>query len=108
MFISKRCGCSQENTISSLSGSKLENLSTGLSAISSKSRLELLFLLKCKPHCVCDLTAHTKMSQSLVSHHLADLAKRGYVESKRKGKFTDFLLTEKGRETVAALELLIT
>lgn len=107
MFISKRCGCATEKTESGFDGRKLKKLSDDLSVIAVKSRLELLFLLNKKPHCVCDLMEHTKMSQSLISHHLADLDKRGYISNQRNGKYVDYHLTEKGKGAMRALELLI-
>lgn len=75
--------------------------------VSVKSRLELLFLLHNKPHCVCDLIEHTGMSQSLISHHLSDLETKRYISSKRNGKFIDYQLTLKGIKTLKAMELII-
>ncbi len=107
MFISKRCGCTTSRSTSPINAEGLAKLSSGLTVISVKSRLELLFLLHIKPHCVCDLVEHTKMSQSLISHHLASLNKEGLIVSKRNGKYSDYLLTAKGEKAVKALELFI-
>lgn len=81
----------------------LQNLSNNLNLLSVKSRLDLLFLLKDKQHCVCDLMMHTKMSQSLISHHLSDLTQAGFVDSKREGKFIDYFLTKRGKQLIKAL-----
>lgn len=103
MFISKRCNCSTKDNKCIPSKIDLEKLSDNLTLLSVKSRLNLLFLLKDKSHCVCDLTEHTDMSQSLISHHLADLTTAGLVDSRREGKFIDFFLTPKGEELVKTL-----
>ena len=47
---------------------------------------------------------HTKLSQTLLSHHLSDLAATELVKSKKHGVFTDYSLTEKGRTLVKAIE----
>ena len=105
--MSKRCGCFSEKIKSSLTQTQLASLSNDLLIIAVKSRLELLFLLEIKPHCVCDLMSHTKMSQSLISHHLSDLEVKKYILSKRSGKFIEYSLTEKGSTTIKALKLLV-
>lgn len=47
------------------------------------------------------------MSQSLISHHLADLLKLNIIKGKREGKFIDYYLTDKGEKVVQALESII-
>ena len=106
MFIYKRCCCSSKKS-SCCSSKELNKLSSDLSVISVKTRLEILYLLKYKPHCVCDIEAHTGMSQSLISHHLADLENSHLIKSKREGKFVDYFLTTKGAKTVRALDSLL-
>lgn len=107
MFISKRCNCFSKISHCCQRGKVVENLSKDLSLLSTKSRLDILFLLKDKPHCVCDLMSHTDMSQSLISHHLSDLTNAGLLESKREGKYIDYYLTKKGEKTVKALSEMI-
>lgn len=104
----KRCGCETKKISSPLNMLQLGTLSDDLNFIAVKSRLELLFLLKDKPHCVCDLEEHTHMSQSLISHHLSDLNSKGHITSKRNGKFIDYELTDTGRKVLGILEQLIT
>ena len=58
------------------------------------------------PHCVCDLVAHTKLSQTLISHHLSDLDEAGLVQGEKSGAFVDYSLTAKGRKLIKAIELL--
>jgi len=103
MFISKRCHCSSKNCRCSLAGKETKKLSRELALLSAQSRLEILFTLYQKKHCVCDLVKHTDFSQSLVSHHLADLAKADMVKKERQGKFFDYRLTPKGVRFLKAL-----
>ncbi len=106
MFICKRCCCTSKQS-SCCSNKELNTLSSSLAILSVRSRLEILFFLKDTPHCVCDLEAHTGMSQSLISHHLADLETIKLVTSKRDGKYVDYFLTAKGRQVVTALETVL-
>ena len=66
-----------------------------------------MFHLKDRSHCVCDLVVHTDQSQSLISHHLADLANAGFVKSKRKGKYLDYCLTDKGKKFLDAIFVIL-
>lgn len=74
-----------------------------LKLVSVPSRLNILLLLKQSPHCVCDIQSHTKLSQTLISHHLADLMKAGLVAGEKAGKFIEYSLTGKGKKIVANL-----
>lgn len=107
MFISKRCDCSTEDNKYNFQKVDLQRLSEILTLLSVKARLDLLFLLNDKPHCVCDLEGHTNMSQSLISHHLSDLSKAGFVISKKEGKYTDYFLTSRGEELVRTLNKIL-
>jgi len=100
MFISKRCNCKNKCCSSS---KNIKGLIKDLNLLSTRSRLDILFLLKDKPHCVNDIMAHTELSQSLVSHHLSDLLASGFIESKREGKFIDYFLTKKGEQAIRGL-----
>lgn len=106
MFISKRCHCSSKSCQCSLPKKETEQLGKDLSLLSTQSRLEILFFLNEKPHCVCDLIYHTNLSQSLISHHLADLARAGLAKGKREGKYVDYYLTAKGKKFLKALAVL--
>jgi len=86
----------------------LKKLSDNLTLLSVRSRLELLFFLNDKSHCVCDLITHTNMSQSLISHHLSDLTSAGFVDSKREGKFVEHYLTPKGKTLAKTLMIMTT
>ena len=97
MFIYKRCGCKPQKIKNSLPQKSILTLAGRLKLASAPSRLSLLLLLGQKPHCGCDLMVHTKMSQTLISHHLSDLIKAGLAQSQKKGQFVDYSLTQKGK-----------
>jgi DNA-binding transcriptional ArsR family regulator len=103
MFISKRCGCRSKNGRCCCSNASLSTLAENLTLLSVKSRLEILFHLQDKSHCVCDLIPHTGLSQSLISHHLGDLNSAKLIKSKRAGKYIDYCLTAKGQRFLKAL-----
>lgn len=101
----KRCKCTSKKGSCCGFNEELDTLSDDLTLLAVKSRLNILFLLKDRSHCACDLMAHANMSQSLVSHHLADLTTAGFVEGKREGKYIDYYLTKKGGQFIQALLL---
>ena len=103
----KRCKCTSKKGSCCGFTEELDTLSGDLTLLAVKSRLDILFLLKNRPHCACDLMAHTNMSQSLVSHHLADLTTAGFVKRKREGKYIDYYLTKKGEQSIQALLLMM-
>lgn len=109
MFIHnyKRCTCVGGNTTFSHHDREIEKAGKTLQLTAVVSRLKLLLLLKKGPHCVCDLTAHTKLSQTLISHHLSDLAEGGILESVKDGKFAIYKLTPKGMKLVNSIESII-
>ncbi len=95
-------GSPQLNNITSLS--KL------LTFIGKESKLQILCLLKENERCVCELLECCKMSQSLISHHLADLKKEGLVANRKEGRKSFYSLTKKGQEIIVkifSIDLLI-
>ncbi len=100
----KRCQCTTKPKHYKFSDEQFSLLENRLKLIGVKARLELLYLLQQGSHCVCDLMGHTKFSQSLISHHLADLEEACFISSKKEGKFVEYSLTDIGRELLHALE----
>lgn len=76
---------------------EMDNLSVLLKLVSDKNRLQLLCMLKNGEHCVCELTEHLKLSQSLISHHLKDLRDHKLVAGRKDGKWSYYALTTKGQ-----------
>lgn len=73
-------------------------LSSLLKILAEGNRLRLLCILKQRTHCVCNLIKHFNLSQSLISHHLADLKKAGLVKDKKRGQRVYYSLTDKGKK----------
>lgn len=82
---------------------RMDSLSALLRVVSEESRLKLLCILKNGSHCVCELTKHVNLSQSLISHHLKDLKQAGIVIDKKKGLYVYYSLTKKGEKIINSL-----
>jgi ArsR family transcriptional regulator len=104
MFIYKRCNCADKQTLNKSIQEQSSSLTDLLKLVAVPARLEILFLLEEKAHCVCDIEAHTKLSQSLTSHHLSDLVKAGLITRYKQGKFVHYKLTDKGQELTRNLK----
>ena len=77
---------------------KINQLVNLLKILADKSRLRILCLLQNGSHCVCELEANLQLSQSLISHHLADLKKINLIKHEKKGQFAHYQLTKKGEK----------
>ncbi len=69
-----------------------------LKIIGEENRLKLLCLLNNGERCVCEIPKDFEMSQSLISHHLADLKQAKLVDKRKKGRRAYYSLTKKGQE----------
>lgn len=86
----------------------VESLAALLKIISESNRLRILCVLDASTElCVCELMRHIPdMSQSLLSHHLADLKGADLVESDKRGAKVYYRLTGTGeRVTHTVLSL---
>jgi ArsR family transcriptional regulator len=104
MFIYKRCNCADKQNLNKNIQEQSSSLTDLLKLVAVPARLEILFLLEEKAHCVCDIEAHTKLSQSLTSHHLSDLTQAGLITRYKQGKFVHYKLTDKGQELTRNLK----
>jgi len=77
---------------------QISSLSSLLKLVGEESRLKILCILKQGQHCVCELTKHTKLSQSLISHHLRDLKDVGLIKDEKKEQWVHYSLTDKGKK----------
>lgn len=82
---------------------KIEN---DLKTVSVASKMAILSALQ-NPHCVCDLVSLTSLSQTLISHHLAELEEKDFVQGKIEGRFKRFFLTEKGKRLLKIIKSLL-
>lgn len=82
---------------------KVGELSSLLKIVSENSRLQILCILKSGEQCVCELMESTKLSQSLISHHLKDLKDADLVSDQKSGKWVHYSLTDKGQRITGLL-----
>lgn len=75
-----------------------------LKLIAEENRLKLLCILGQGEHCVCELIEHLRISQSLISHHLADLKKGDLVADEKRGLRVYYRLTPSGRNLLTLLK----
>ncbi|PAV12575.1 ArsR family transcriptional regulator [Methanosarcina spelaei] len=69
-------------------------------ALQSDTRLKILFLLKQKDMCVCELEQVLSVTQSAVSHGLRTLRQLDLVRVRREGKFTIYYIADKHVRTL--------
>ncbi len=79
-------------------------MSSLLKLVAEENRLKLLCILSEGEHCVCEIMEHVDMSQSLISHHLADLKSAGLVIDEKRGLRVYYQLTEGGKKILALLK----
>jgi DNA-binding transcriptional ArsR family regulator len=77
-----------------------------LRLIGEENRLKLLCILRNGEHCVSELIEHTNVSQSLTSHHLADLRAANIVRDTKRGREVYYTLTERGGQILQLLQAL--
>ena len=82
---------------------KVSDVSNLLKIVGEESRLKILCSLRQNEHCVCEIMEYTKLSQSLISHHLKDLKDTSVVSDEKKGQFVFYSLTDKGRKIIDLL-----
>jgi ArsR family transcriptional regulator len=73
----------------------MEQLSVFFKALADPTRLRIMNLLLRSPFCVCEMERILKLSQPLLSRHLAYLRSCGLVESQREGMRVNYNLNEK-------------
>ncbi len=86
---------------------KVGELSTLLKIVSENNRLQILCLLQKGEHCVYKLIEETKLSQSLISHHLKYLKDINIVSDQKDGKWVNYSLTDEGKRITSLLFKLI-
>jgi DNA-binding transcriptional ArsR family regulator len=75
------------DNLRNLSVEQLVKIADVLKTIAHPVRLDIIKLLeKHDKLCVNDIVEHTKIEQSLLSHHLTKMKDRGILSSKREGK----------------------
>ncbi len=86
--------CCVDNTKELTNVAKLASL---LKLVGDENRLKILCVLLQGTHCVCEITQHLTLSQSLASHHLKDLKDAELVVDAKKGLKVFYSLTSRGK-----------
>jgi ArsR family transcriptional regulator, lead/cadmium/zinc/bismuth-responsive transcriptional repressor len=63
-------------------------------ALQSDTRLKILFLLRQKEMCVCELDQALNVTQSAISHGLRTLRQLDLVRVRKEGKFTIYYIAD--------------
>lgn len=95
-------------TVVDIEAHDLARAEGGLSLLADAKRLEILGLLVPGEKNVTEMREAMGASQPAVSHHLALLRVRGWVESRRQGKHNYYSLSKAGRTVVKAAALVAT
>lgn len=90
--------CTTSSTISL----NIEDVAKTLKLLGEPNRLRIMCALNTnKEHCVCEIEEHLPdLSQSLLSHHLADLREAGLVVTEKRGLRVYYRLTAYGENTI--------
>ncbi len=65
-----------------------------IKVLTDRKRLRILNLLRENEMCVCELSGVLRVSQPLISHHLAVLKKSGMIKSRKIGYWSYFTLNQ--------------
>ena len=79
---------------------QITSLSLLLKLVCEENRLRLLCLLNQGERCVCEIMEHVDFSQSLISHHLADLREADLIKDRKDGRRVFYALSTKGKKIV--------
>lgn len=82
--------------------SSIDNRAKLLKLLGEPNRLRIMCVLNNgSEHCVCEFDDHMPdVSQSLLSHHLADLKEAGLVVSEKRGQRVYYQLTPYGENAI--------
>jgi len=89
------CNCCFSNSKESQKNCDLAGL---LKLLAEENRLKIFCLLEKGSACVCEMFEPSVMSQSLLSHHLADLKQAGLIEDDKAGRRVNYSLSKKGKK----------
>ncbi|AKB38628.1 Transcriptional regulator, ArsR family [Methanosarcina siciliae C2J] len=78
----------------------ITRMSAVFQALQSNTRLKILFLLRQKEMCVCELEQALDVTQSAVSHGLRTLRQLDLVRVRREGKFTIYYIADEHVRTL--------
>ncbi|THB79651.1 MAG: transcriptional regulator [Desulfobacteraceae bacterium] len=73
---------------------KIEGMAEIFKALSDASRLKIVTVLLVQEHCVCDIAALCRQSESAISHQLRILRALRVVKNRREGKIVYYSLDD--------------
>ena len=99
--------CGVELT-TSLDRARTQTLADQLKALADPTRLRMLDLLVEQPEalCVCEITDQFDLRQPTISHHLRILREAGLIASEKRGTWSYYEATEKGKRSLSLLRAL--
>ncbi len=71
----------------------MKHLNKVMKALSDTNRLKIVKILQKKEMCVCEIQFCLGLAQSSISKHLKILEQAGLVESRKKGLWVDYFLS---------------
>jgi ArsR family transcriptional regulator len=101
--------CTPALGISADQATRLVALAECLKAIADPTRLRMLELLSRQPSalCVCEITDQFTLHQPTISHHLRLLREVGLIAGEKRGTWSYYWATEKGKRVLAQVESLV-
>lgn len=99
MFMEERCERVDTQQIENLlqavpEADSISKMAAVFQALQADTRLKILFLLRQKEMCVCELEQALEVTQSAVSHSLRTLRQLDLVRVRREGKFTVYYIAD--------------
>lgn len=91
-----------------LDAARTAQLAGRLKALGDPTRLRLLDLLarQTQAVCVCDLTTQFAQHQPTISHHLRLLRQAGLISGSKRGVWSYYIATDRGKQCLAMIEAL--
>lgn len=80
-----------------------ENQERVFKALCDKKRLQILDILKGGEKCACELLEDLEIGQSSLSYHMKILVDSNIVQSRQEGKWTHYMISERGRDEAVVL-----
>jgi ArsR family transcriptional regulator, arsenate/arsenite/antimonite-responsive transcriptional repressor len=68
----------------------MRNISTLFKAVSDRTRLRILWMLRARPLCVCEIRDVLQLAVSTVSKHLSILRDAGFIVDYKDGKWVNY------------------
>lgn len=68
----------------------MRDISTLFKAVSDRTRLRILYMLRARPLCVCEIREVLQLAVSTVSKHLSILRDAGFIVDYKEGKWVNY------------------